>query len=172
MSESSEDEARRARLRWISLGEAIAIAALVISGLGLWHEWNKDDEPSTTTVVEQRQAIPLTVRASARDDGKSMVIAPVEDSHALESLTLTIAGKSPIQVGSDGELIADQLESALAGGDRESKGAHSVTVRIAARYVEMGKDKAATANYRLSYRWEGGGLFGGRSVRLINLSRA
>ena len=171
MSESSEDEARRARLRWISLGEAIAIAALVISGLGLWHEWNKDDEPSTT-VVEQRQAIPLTVRASARDDGKSMVIAPVEDSHALESLTLTIAGASPIQVGSDGELDASQVESAVRSHDKESKGAHSISVRIQTRYVEMGRDKTSSANYRLGYSWEGGGLFGGRSLRLTGLTRA
>jgi hypothetical protein len=44
MTESSEEKARR-RLRWISLGEAIAIAALVVSGLGLWREWRKDDSP-------------------------------------------------------------------------------------------------------------------------------
>ena len=57
MSESSEEKARRARLRWISLGEAIAIAALVISGLGLWHEWGKDDEPATTTTVVEKRAV-------------------------------------------------------------------------------------------------------------------
>lgn len=172
MTESSEEKARRARLRWISLGEAIAIAALVISGLGLWHEWSKDEEPSTTTVIEKRQAIPLTLRANARDDGRSLVIAPVEQSHALESLTLTLAGAAPIQLGSDGELDAQQLEAALGHDGKESKGAHSVTVRIEARYVEMGKDKTSTGSYRLSYRWEGGGLFGGHSLRLVGLTRA
>ena len=45
MTDSPETEAqRRSRLRWITLGEAIAIAALVLSGLGLWHEWNKREE--------------------------------------------------------------------------------------------------------------------------------
>jgi flagellar basal body-associated protein FliL len=65
MSEKSEEQARRKRLRWISLGEAIAISALVISGLGLWREWRKDDSPSatTTTVIEKRQAIPLSIRS-------------------------------------------------------------------------------------------------------------
>jgi hypothetical protein len=172
MSKESEEQARRARLRWISLGEAIAIAALVISGLGLWHEWRKDDEPSTTTVVEKREAIPLTLRARARDDGKSLIIAPVEQSHALESITLSVAGALPIQVGSDGELDSDQVESAVRSRDKESKGAHSVPVRVETRYVEMGKDKTSSANYRLSYRWEGGGLFGGRSLRLTGLTRA
>jgi hypothetical protein len=44
-------------------------------------------------------------------------------------------------------------------------------VRIETRYVEMGKDKTSVGNYRLTYRWEGGGLFGGHSLRLVSLSR-
>jgi len=174
MSEKSEEQARRKRLRWISLGEAIAISALVISGLGLWREWRKDDSPSatTTTVIEKRQAIPLTLRAKAGEDGRSLVIAPVEPSHALESLALVIKGAGPIELGSDGELDAQQVESALGKSNRDAKGAQTVPVRIETRYVEMGKDKTATGSYRLTYRWEGGGLFGGHSLRLVSLSRA
>ncbi len=172
MSESGEEQARRARLRWISLGEAIAIAALVISGLGLWHEWSKDDGPSTTTVVEKREAIPLTLRATAQNDGRSLTITPVEQSHTLESLILTIAGASPIKLGSDGELDAPQVESAIRNRDEDTKGTHSIPVRTETRYVEAGTDKRATGNYRLTYRWEGGGLFGGHSLRLVSLSRA
>ena len=48
---------------------------------------------------------------------------------------------------------------------------HRLNVRIAARYVEAGADKAATGSYTLTYRWEGGGLFGGKSLRLVGLSR-
>ena len=172
MSKESEEQARRKRLRWISLGEAIAIAALVISGLGLWREWRKDDAPSTTTIVEKREAIPLTLRAKGADDGRSLVIAPVEPSHALESLTLAIKGADSIELGSDGRLDAQQVESALGKSNRDAKGAQTVAVRIETRYVEMGKDKTSTGNYRLVYRWEGGGLFGGHSLRLVSLSRA
>ncbi|HET8535312.1 MAG TPA: hypothetical protein VFL74_07155 [Sphingomicrobium sp.] len=171
MSESGEEQARRRRLRWISLGEAIAIAALVISGLGLWREWRKDDAPSTTTVIEKRQAIPLTLRAKAADHGRSLAISAVEPSHALESLTLAVKGGEPIDVGSDGQLDAQQVERALGDVDRDKKGAESVPVRIETRYVEMGKDKTSVGNYRLTYRWEGGGLFGGHSLRLVSLSR-
>jgi len=174
MSESSEERARRARLRWISLGEAIAIAALVVSGLGLWHEWRKDDEaPSTTTtVVEKRASIPLTLRAKAADDGRKLEISPVESSHALESLKLTLPGASPIEVGSDGELDASDVESALKGHDKDPKDRTlSVPVRIDARYVEAGTDRRSGGSYSLRYKWEGGGLFGGRSLRLVGLSR-
>ena len=92
---------------------------------------------------------------------------PVEASHALESLTLTIKGA-----------VADRgrkrrrarrratSKSALKDRDKEDKGPHSVPVRIDARYVEMGKDRRGGGTYVLRYRWEGGGLFGGRSLRL------
>jgi hypothetical protein len=123
-------------------------------------------------VIEKRQPIPLTLRARAVDDGRALEISPVESSHALESLTVAIAGAAPIEIGSDGRLDADSVESALRDSDKDSKGSHSVPVRITARYVEMGRDKTATGGYRLTYRWEGGGLFGGRSVRLISLARA
>jgi hypothetical protein len=173
VSESSDEKARRARLRWITLGEAIAIAALVISGLGLWREWHSRNEraaPTTTTVIEKRQPIPLTLRGRAEDDGRTLTISPVENSHALESLTITLAGK-PIEIGSDGQLDADAVENVLDDRDA-SKGRHSVPVQIETRYVELGKDKTARGTYRLTYRWEGGGLFGGRSLRLVSLSRA
>ena len=174
MSESSE-ERRRARLRWISLGEAIAIAALVISGLGLWHEWRRDDAPATsttTTVVEKRASIPLTLRAKATNDGRTLEISPVESSHALESLKITLPGAATIEVGSDGELDASDVESVLKGHDKDPKDRTlSVPVRVDARYVEAGKDRRGGGSYTLRYKWEGGGLFGGRSLRLVGLSR-
>ena len=40
----------------------------------------------------------------------------------------------------------------------------SVPVRIDARYVEAGTDRRGGGSYVLRYKWEGGGLFGGRSL--------
>jgi len=117
--------------------------------------------------------ISLTLRGKREDDGTSLQISPVESSHALESLTVTLAGGSPIDVGSDGELAASDVESALKGHDNEPKDRTlSIRARIDARYVEMGKDRRASGNYTLRYMWKGGGLFGGRSLRLEGLSRA
>ena len=169
MTETSETEARkRSRLRWVTLGEAIAIAALILSGLGLWHEWSKKDG-SPNVVVEKPTAIPLALRGRVTNDGRALEITPIEDSHALQSLAVTASG-SKIEVGSDGELSADAIENAL-GDAEEGKGPHRLSIRIAARYVEAGADKSATGSYALTYRWEGGGLFGGRSLRFVGLSR-
>jgi hypothetical protein len=170
MTDKPETEAqKRARLRWVTLGETIAIAALILSGLGLWHEWNKrDDGPKV--VVEKPTAIPLALRGRVRDEGKTIEISPIEDSHALQSLTI-IAGKSTIELGSEGGLSASDVENALGKAAEEGKGTHRLPVRINARYIEAGADKTATGSYVISYKWEGGGLFGGRSLRLAGMAK-
>ncbi|HWU92927.1 MAG TPA: hypothetical protein VN106_06725 [Sphingomicrobium sp.] len=168
----NDSESDRRRRRWINLGELIALAALIVSALGVWISWKGNGEDKPTRVVEQRQSIPLTLRAKADGDGRTLTISPVESSHALESLTLTIAGAAPITVGSDGELGASDVEAALKSRDKEPKDKTlSVPVRIAARYVEAGADRHGGGTYTLRYRWDGGGLFGGRSLRLVSLSR-
>jgi hypothetical protein len=168
----SETESQRTRRRWINFGELIALAALIVSAVGVWINWKSSDEDKPTAIVEQRPSIALTLRAKADEDGRKLDISPVESSHALESLTLTIKGSPPITVGSDGEINASDVESAFKGHDKEAKDrVYSVPVRIDARYVEMGKDRHGGGNYVLRYKWEGGGLFGGRSLRLVGLSR-
>jgi hypothetical protein len=157
--------------RLINLGELIALAALVVSAIGVWIAWKSSGNDQPTKVVEQRQAIPLTLRAKADRDGRELEISPVEAGHALQSLTLRITGAAPIEIGSDGGLSAGDLESALKDRDKDAKGNRSIPVRIDARYVEMGKDRRASGSYVLRYRWEGGGLLGGRSLRLTGLSR-
>lgn len=159
------------RRRWITFGEIIALAALIISAIGLWLTWRSSHEDKTTRVVEQHLAIPLALRGKAEDDGRRIEITPVESTHALESLTITIKGASPIEIGSDGMLDASDIEAAVKDRDKDAKGNRTVAARIDARYVEAGKDRRAAGNYVLRYRWEGGGLFGGRSLRLTGLGR-
>lgn len=167
----SETESERRR-RWITVGELIALAALFVSAIGVWISWKSSDSDKETRIVEQHQAIPLTLRSKREDDGTRLAISPVESSHALESLTVTLPGGSPIQVGSDGELEAGDVQSALKGRDAEPKDrTFAIRARIDARYVEMGKDKSASGTYTLRYMWKGGGLFGGRSLHLVGLGR-
>ena len=35
----SESESERRRRRWVTLGELIALAALIVSGFGVWISW-------------------------------------------------------------------------------------------------------------------------------------
>jgi hypothetical protein len=168
MSESPE--ARRRRL--INLGELIALAALIVSALGVWIAWKSSSEDKPTRIVEQRSAVPLALRGTPENDGQTLTIIPADASHALESIKVTIKGASPIDIGSDGRLGASDVEAALKGKEKEPKDVtHSVPVRIEARYVENGTDRLGGGAYALRYKWEGGGLFGGRSLHLVSLSR-
>ncbi|MEP7129796.1 MAG: hypothetical protein ABI770_01560 [Sphingomicrobium sp.] len=168
MSESPSE--RRRRL--INVGELIALAALIVSALGVWIAWKSSSEDKTTRIVEQRQAISLTLRGAADRDGVTLTIAPVDPGHALQSATVTIKGASPIDIGSDGKLQASDIQAALKDRPKESKDVtQRVPLRIDAHYVEMGTDRRGAGTYVLRYRWEGGGLFGGRSVHLVGLSR-
>lgn len=160
------------RRRSVGFGEIVGLAALIISGLGVWIAWKSATHDGPTRVVEQRAAIPLTLRAKAADDGRKLIVEPVEPSHALESLRVTIPGVKAVSAGSDGEIDARDIEDALKVADGERKGGHARPVTIDARYVEAGSDRRRSATYQLRYHWEGGGLFGGRSLRLDGLSRS
>ena len=125
-----ETESERRRRRWITLGELIALAALVVSAFGVWISYKASDKDGPTRVVEQRQPIPLTLRAKREDDGERLQISPVEDSHALQSLTVTIAGAS-IEVGSvppntprcnDSASFSTPLTRTAAGGPCAHRG--------------------------------------------------
>ncbi|MDQ3074562.1 MAG: hypothetical protein M3Q88_02965, partial [Pseudomonadota bacterium] len=164
---------RRSRRRLINLGEGIAVAALVISALGLWNGWRGKEEakPVPATIVERKAAVPLALRGRIEDDGKTLIISPVEPGHALDSLTVAIAKTSPIPVGSDGLVSASSLKSAVPPPEEDQRDG-AVPVTVSARYIEAGQDRRGGGVYRLSYRWESGGVFGGRSLRLTGFSRA
>jgi hypothetical protein len=174
MNDSPEAQAaRKSRLRWITLGEAVAIAALIVSAAGVWISWKSSSEDKgPTRIVEQRQAVPLTLRGKVQDDGRSLEISPVEEGHALQSLVVTVANGKTIETSSDGVLRAGDVEDALGEKAADGKGIHRVRVNVAAQYVEAGADKSTAGSYVISFRWEGGGLLGGRSLRLLGLSRA
>ena len=162
----------KTRRRWINLGELIALGALIVSAAGVWIAWTNNNQDQPTRVVEQRSSVPLALRGTAEGEGRTITIVPADPSHALEGLTVRIKGASPIEVASDGRLSASDVESALKAREKEPKDVTlSVPVRIDARYVEAGSDRRGGGNYVLRYKWEGGGLFGGRSLHLLGLSR-
>ena len=53
MNDTNSEAARKSRLRWVTLGEAIAIAALIVSAAGVWLSWKTDGAgKGPTTIVE------------------------------------------------------------------------------------------------------------------------
>ena len=169
MSEAEPPKKRRL----VPLGELIALAALIVSALGVWIAWESNKKSGPTQIVEQRSRVPLALRGTVDDRGQTLTISPAEPSHALESIILTIAGASPIEIGSDGKLNASQVEAALRNRADEAKGTNlRLPIKLEVRYVEDGVDRRGGGNYVMRYKWEGGGLFSGRSLRIVGFTRA
>ena len=161
------DQAKRRRL--ITLGEIIALAALIISGLGLWNGWSgRSDKPAV--IVETARSVPLALRGKVEEDGKRLAIAPVEAGHALEALTLTAPGKPALDLGSEPRLAASAVEG-LINGARKKEGTGSLRVNFIGRYIETGTERRGGGHYWIAYRWTDGGLFGGHSLRVTGMTR-
>lgn len=170
-STDTHDKARRRRR--IALGEAIAIAALALSALGLWNNWRTGDDQPAVVVDRAPKPIALVLRGTLEDEGKVMRLAPLEDGHAIDRLTITAAppGKGSASFGSDPMLSAAMVETWLPKDiDRDRGG--DLTLTIVSRYVEAGEPRTATQRYRIALQWKDGGLFGGKSVRLTGLTRS
>jgi hypothetical protein len=159
----------KARRRWVTLGETVAIAALAISALGLWNSWRSEDPEKPVPQVETKAAIPIAFRGTIDDGGKAIAITPVEPGHSLESLTLSVAGHREVSIGSDGRVTASEVQQLVGDPGKDPKPG-SLSARIEARYIEAGTLKRGGGRYRISYRWEDGGLFGGDKLRLTGLN--
>ncbi|HEV2043875.1 MAG TPA: hypothetical protein VGR05_04265 [Sphingomicrobium sp.] len=173
MAGPTETEEKARRRRRIALGEAIGLTALVISALGLWNSWrNGEDKPAAVVIDRAPKPVPLVLRGVIADDGKVIRLAPLEDSHALDTLTLTAAapGKGTASFGSEPMLSAELVETWLPA-DSKREGTGGLTVNAVIKYVEAGENRTATERYRVAYQWKDGGLFGGKTVRLTGFSR-
>ena len=173
MAEPTETKKKARRRRRIALGEAIGLAALVISGLGLWNSWRNSEDRPAVVVDRAPKPIPLVLRGTVLDEGRAMRLAPIEPSHSLDALTLTAPppAKGKATFGNEPMLSAAMVETWLpAEGEREGDGALTVIATI--RYVEAGETRTATQRYRVAFQWKDGGLFDGKSVRLTGISRA
>lgn len=154
----------------VSIGEGVALAALFVSALGLWNSWRGDERPGPTEVVEKKATVPLVLRGRVEDKGERLLIEPVEASHALDSLSIAFASGKTVETGSDGALSAGDVQDALPDGTEKIDG--QILAKITARYVESGQERDASRRYAIRYRWEGGGLFEGKSLRIVDFRRA
>ncbi len=162
------DPAKSGR-RGLGVGEGIGLAAVFISGLGLWNSWRGDDKQGPTEVVEKKAAVPLVLRGQVEDEGERLVIEPVEPTHALDSLKFAFASGKTVEIGSNGTLNSGEIEGALPEDFERKDG--QIVANVTARYVEAGKERDSTRRYAIRYRWAGGGLFAGKSLRIVDFRR-
>lgn len=65
------DPTPKPRRKGVSLGETIAILALLISAAGLYNSW-QSKQTGPTEVLESKPAVPLVLRGTVEDRGKTL----------------------------------------------------------------------------------------------------
>jgi len=176
---------RKSRLRWITLGEAVAVAAVIISGLGLWMNYQDRQDSRADKVAETSRAavrIPFYLKAEANSSGSSLTLTPVSPEDVIQGQTIRFPpsfGLSPVTTTGDARIDADWFASALKADRKkrelpdETAGDERVPVMIETDFLAGGAAGGAPAQtrsyYDVGYVLEGHFL-GGASVKLRGLS--
>lgn len=176
---SQAAEAAAIRRRWITLGEILAVIAVLISGLTLWNSYSERSASEAERAEEKRreaersQALVL----KAEGGGKKLALAAVDPAQAIQSQTINF----PSELGVDAieTLIEPRIEAGwinkAAKKARETKagdnasGDRRLPVSISTRFVSGGETFTDVAIYDIGYRREGS-LLGGSEVELLGLS--
>jgi len=185
MSETPKEreEAARVRRRWLTLGEMLAIVAVVISALTFWNSYsertNSEAEHKAEAAQNQRKATLLTLKAVPDKDGRTLALSPRAEEQAIQSQTILFPSAlnlSPAETSSDSRIERDWIEEALvrarkdAGASDATLGDARLPLLIVTHYLADGDPHVDRAVYELGYATSHS-LLGGTSVRLRGLSR-
>lgn len=178
-----EREAARIRRRWLTLGELIAVLALIISALTLWNSYrertNAEAEHAHETAQSAKKAATLVLKATPDKDGRTLALAPRSDEQAIQDQTIYFPSKmgvSAAQTSSDARIEKRWFDGALidarkAAGVEASLGDARMPVLIETHYLADGDPHVDRAIYEVGYVTSHS-LIGGTDVHLRGLSRS
>ncbi len=180
-AEARAAEAAAIRRRWVTLGEALAVIAVVISGLTLWNNWSERSETETVKQAEAHQAairagtLVLTATASGE---RQLTLKPASDTQSVQSQTIAFPAAlnaPPAETTGEPRIEAAWFERALtkardaAGLPDDSRGDERLPVAITTRFLVDGEAREDVALYDIGYTISGRWL-GGHHVTLRGLS--
>lgn len=174
-------EAAAIRRRWITLGEALTVVAVVISGLTLWNNWSQRTD---SEAVKNADAKAASTRAStlvlvtAHADKRELTLKPASADQSVQSQTITFPKAmdlAPAETTGEPRIEADWFESALKKARNaarlpdDSRGDEQLPVVITTRFLVDGSPHEDVALYDIGYSISGHWL-GGHSVTLRGVS--
>lgn len=175
-------EARAIRRRWISIGEAVAVAGVVIAGLTFWTSYEDrrnsaaDKQAARAEQAAEKSATRHRVPLVTTGVDKKGIAFAAQPGCALQTTDITFP--SALGVGQKNTVVTHRIEAEWVaapllkltdGGSDRKEG--RLPVVIAATCTADDGDRRETATYDLLWRTEPGGLIGGRSLVLRGLVR-
>ena len=164
-------EARAIRRRWLSIGELVAVAGVIIAGVSLWISWaDKRDEASQKAVEASKAKAAetrLDLRASVSDGGRQVVLSDaaheILDTAAAFPKALGIGAQAPVLPRIEASWFNGAVLAATDKGADEREGRLPVLVTI--RYRAGDSTKQDRAIVELVWRTKGR-MLAGRELRI------
>lgn len=168
-------EAQAIRRRWVTVGELVAVAGVLIAALSLWMNWSdrKADE-SERRVAESKTATAnarLDLRVAVIEDGRQVSVT--DPAHELLDTTvafptpLGVSARTPVVPAISVAWFTAALRGATDGGRDEVEGRLPVLVTVRYRSGDAVRQDRAIVD--VAWRTSGR-MFAGRGVRIIAAS--
>jgi hypothetical protein len=170
-------EAAAIRRRWVTLGEVVAVLAVLISAATLWNSYQErkssEAERAAAAQKETRAETALVLRARPEADGKRLALEPVDSEQVIQSQQVVFPSKlgvKRIETAGDARIEARWIAGALEDLKTRPSGAGDlrVPVAIVSRFTSKDAVRTSAALYQLTYKRDDGLL--GSSIRLRGLS--
>lgn len=162
-------EAAAIRRRWITLGEVLAVAAVVISGLTFWNGYSERQateseraaDKQVRAAEEQEEAIraqTLLLRASG--GGNRLTLTAADASQTIQGQgivfpsTLGAGAIDTLEPRIEAAWIEDAIERARS--DADGRGDARLPLAITTRFVSDGESYSDTAIYDVGYALDRG----------------
>lgn len=177
-------EAAAIRRRWITLGEILAVAAVLISGLTLWNSYQERQDAAADRAASKQdakaEAQTLLLRGTPDKGGKRLTLAPLDPNQAIQSQTIAFPaalGIDPVDTVIEPRIEAGWFDNELlkarkaAGAAKAGAGDERMPVMIRTRFFSDRATHDDVAIYDLGYRVDEGGILSGSEIELRGLSR-
>jgi hypothetical protein len=170
-------EAAAIRRRWITLGEVLAVVAVIISGLTFWNSYQERSSSEAERAAEKRQksAKAQTLILASTADGRNLKLAARDPEQAIQGQTLVFPSALEIKTVEtvDPRIEAKWIENAWRkarkqGGAKGGSGDARLPVAITTKFVSGGETCSDTAIYDIGYKVDEGLL--DTDVKLLGLS--
>ncbi len=158
-------EAAAIRRRWITLGEILAVVAVVISGLTFWNSYQERSSAEEERLAEKKEksAKAQTLMLKAGGGRSSLDLVALDPLQAIQSQTIrfpSALGLSVIETV-DPRLEAEWIEAAAkkarkAGAASKGSGDSRLPIAITTRFVSGGETYSDAAIYDVGYRLDSG----------------
>ncbi|WP_129792894.1 hypothetical protein [Sphingosinicella sp. CPCC 101087] len=180
-STAEKAEAAKTRRRWLTLAELLGLAAVTISGLTLWNNYQQRTAEEADKAAARRQASAaaqtLLLRGTPDREGRKLALAPADPAQTIQDQRILFP--TPLQADAVETVSEPRIEAGWFGralvrlrrDEADRRGDARLPVAIETGFFVGGERHTDVALYDLGYRIEEGGLLGGDEVKLRGLAR-